>query len=537
MKQLAREIQIPVKYKVMYMFFFFMVILTNLLLIECSNQLVTLALEMDLSSFYRVLIEFLGILGLNIVFTFFDQRWFRTITNKGELSLKKHTLEMYLKNQSYVEEVNPATLCSKINQDVITLSNWLSIGKINMSCQFLFLLIYVGAMMMYDFRIASITILIVLAAFGFAKIISEKQAVYFSKFKEIQEKISLAIHNDFLNQFTIIQLGIGKFVKNKLAKILENRVIRKLSLYTSLDEAMLLFMTEFIPIAVFCSGILLLNHKENGIGVALSLMLIAQKLNEPVIVMAELYSDRKNAEQVYERIKDIYARPADSLERKKIAGKFERLVFDLNGYAYDGNFQNKKSGKVKAEIKKGDMVTIQGASGCGKSTVLKLITRLIDPKNMDGALYYNGISLTEFERDSLYNHILMIEQDPPIIEGSLRENLELGDSFSESEIFEACELAGLSKWIENRGLDEKIKENGGNLSGGEKHRIAIARILLRKPDVLILDEALTGIEEEMRHFIVQNLVQRVREQRTTLITVSHESDFSKIANKTIRMKS
>lgn len=76
MKQLAREIQIPVKYKVMYMFFFFMVILTNLLLIECSNQLVTLALEMDLSSFYRVLIEFLGILGLNIVFTFFDQRWF-----------------------------------------------------------------------------------------------------------------------------------------------------------------------------------------------------------------------------------------------------------------------------------------------------------------------------------------------------------------------------------------------------------------------------------------------------------------------------
>ncbi|WP_290147801.1 ABC transporter ATP-binding protein [uncultured Dubosiella sp.] len=304
---------------------------------------------------------------------------------------------------------------------------------------------------MYDFRIASITILIVLAAFGFAKIISEKQAVYFSKFKEIQEKISLAIHNDFLNQFTIIQLGIGKFVKNKLAKILENRVIRKLSLYTSLDEAMLLFMTEFIPIAVFCSGILLLNHKENGIGVALSLMLIAQKLNEPVIVMAELYSDRKNAEQVYERIKDIYARPADSLERKKIAGKFERLVFDLNGYAYDGNFQNKKSGKVKAEIKKGDMVTIQGASGCGKSTVLKLITRLIDPKNMDGALYYNGISLTEFERDSLYNHILMIEQDPPIIEGSLRENLELGDSFSESEIFEACELAGLSKWIENRG--------------------------------------------------------------------------------------
>lgn len=87
------------------------------------------------------------------------------------------------------------------------------------------------------------------------------------------------------------------------------------------------------------------------------------------------------------------------------------------------------------------------------------------------------------------------------------------------------------------GLDEKIEENGENLSGGEKHRVAMARILLRKPDVLILDEALTGIEEEMRHFIVQNLVQRVREQRTTLITVSHESDFSKIANKTIRMKS
>lgn len=536
MKNLAREIGVPFKYKLVYAFFFFMGILTNLVMINDTRQLVTFALAMDLSSFHSTLMNFLCFLGCNLVFTFLDQKWFRTITNQGELSLKKYTMKMYLKNQEYIENVNPAALCSKLNQDVVVLANWISIGKVNRICQFLFLFMYVCAMIGYSFLITIFAVFLMGIVFYLTKKISEKQAVYFSRLKEVQEKISLAIHNDFLNQFTIMQLGIGSYVRKKLREIVDKKAIRRFALYTSLNEATLVFMTQFIPVVILCVGMLVLGKYEGGLGTALSLMLIAQKLNEPVIVIAELYSDQKNAEQVYARIQNLYMAHADELEQKRRIGKFEQLDLSMESYTYSGQRAQSIYPLFRSKINRGEIVVIQGESGCGKSTILKLIARLIDPQGLNGKILYNGMPIDTFCRDNLYERLLLVEQEPAIIEGTLRENLELGDSFSEQEIKWACKQAGLDTVCNDRGLDMMVSENGTNLSGGEKHRVALARMFLRKPDVLLLDEAFTGIEETGRQIIGRNLLKMVKERQATLIAVSHEQDFLETATQIIHVE-
>ncbi len=536
MKHLAREIKIPIRYKLIYIFLFTMEILTNLVLINDTRQLVTFALAFDLASFYRTFINFLVFLILNIFFIFFDQKLFRTITTCGELLLKKYTLKSYLDHQEYIEQVNPAILCSKMNQDVVVLSNWLSIGRLNQVCQFLFLFIYTGAMLAYNIPVTVITVLMIGIVFLLTRKISTKQSVYFSRLKSIQEKLSLAIHNDFLNQFAIVQLGIVKFIKKKLNEIVDQKAIRKFALYTSLNESMLTFMTQFIPIVVLCLGMAFLKGEQESLGTALSLMLIAQKLNEPVLVIAELFTDQKNAEQVYERIRTIYEPKTDQTQQKPIAKKFEQLDLCVRSYTYQTGTKATGCKLLRAKIDPGEIVEIKGTSGCGKSTLFKLITRLIDPEHLKGQIVYNGMSIEKYERNSLYRHILLVEQEAPIIEGTLKENLELGDSFSDQEIRQACEQAGLGPWLKNHGLEFEILENGKNLSGGEKRRIAIARMLLRKPEVLLLDEAFTGIEENTRRIILHNLLNMVEERKMTILAISHEADFSNIATQTLIMQ-
>lgn len=434
-------------------------------------------------------------------------------------------------------------------EDVYEMTPWYAIGEIKKYLEILtivllavymvtinFALTASGAMLVYNIPVTVITVLMIGIVFLLTRKISTKQSVYFSRLKSIQEKLSLAIHNDFLNQFAIVQLGIVKFIKKKLNEIVDQKAIRKLALYASLNESMLTFMTQFIPIIVLCLGMAFLKGEQESLGTALSLMLIAQKLNEPVLVIAELFTDQKNAEQVYERIGTIYGPKTDQASQKIIAGKFEQLDLCVRSYTYQTGTKTTNSKLLRAKIDPGEIVEIKGASGCGKSTIFKLIARLIDPEHLKGQIVYNGMSIEEYERRSLYRHILLVEQEAPIIEGTLRENLELGDSFSDHEIRQACEQAGLGPWLKNHGLEFEILENGKNLSGGEKRRIAIARMLLRNPEVLLLDEAFTGIEENTRRIILRDLLKMVEERNRTILAISHEADFSNIANQTLIMQ-
>lgn len=134
-------------------------------------------------------------------------------------------------------------------------------------------------------------------------------------------------------------------------------------------------------------------------------------------------------------------------------------------------------------------------SGCGKTTLAKLFLRFGDPEN--GAISADGKSLTEFMPAGIRKNIAYVDQNTFLFSGTIRENLLIGNSNAgEETLIDVCTSAGIYTFIQKLpfGFDTIIEENGANLSGGQKQRIAIARALLKKPKLLILDEATSNLD-------------------------------------------
>ena len=194
------------------------------------------------------------------------------------------------------------------------------------------------------------------------------------------------------------------------------------------------------------------------------------------------------------------------------------------------NYGDKKVLKgASFQFEKGKIYGLLGRNGAGKSTLLKLICGFYDMPF--GNIQINNCNVREMSEEQIFDWVKIQFQEPIILEGSIRENIELGQNFSEEEIMEALKIASLDTFVKEMGLDYQISESGKNLSGGQKQRLALARIVLRKPQILILDEATSGLDEENEKTVITNLKKYVEEQGCILIVTSHRESLKSICNK------
>lgn len=166
--------------------------------------------------------------------------------------------------------------------------------------------------------------------------------------------------------------------------------------------------------------------------------------------------------------------------------------------------------------KKGKTTAIVGPSGAGKSTITSLLLRLYDP--IDGKILVNNINLQEFDLGSFRDHIGYVGQEPFVFNASIRENIIFGGEYSSEELEHAAILAHADEFIKKlpAGFDTIIGDRGLKLSGGEKQRLVIARAMIRKPEILILDEA-TAALDNISEGMVQSAIDEVSKESTTLV--------------------
>jgi ATP-binding cassette subfamily B protein len=171
-------------------------------------------------------------------------------------------------------------------------------------------------------------------------------------------------------------------------------------------------------------------------------------------------------------------------------------------------------------VKKGTRIAIVGPTGCGKTTLINLLMRFYDVNQ--GDIMIDNHSIYQIKRKSLRNAIGMVLQDTWLKAGTIRENLILGKKdATEEEIIAACKEAHSYHFIQQlkNGFDTYINEDGGQLSQGQKQLLCISRIMLARPDILILDEATSSIDTrtEMK---IQNAFEKLMKGRTSFI-VAH----------------
>ncbi|MCE3233912.1 MAG: lipid exporter, fused ATPase and inner rane subunit MsbA [Vampirovibrio sp.] len=189
---------------------------------------------------------------------------------------------------------------------------------------------------------------------------------------------------------------------------------------------------------------------------------------------------------------------------------------------------------INLTVRAGETIAFVGPSGGGKSTLIELIPRFLDP--IDGAVLYNGVNLRDTSLEQLRSEIAIVSQDTVLFDGTIADNIRFGRlEASDEEVYEAARKAYLLDWIDSipEGLNTRVGERGGMLSGGQKQRISIARAFLKDAPILLLDEATSALDSESEQMI-QNALLDIMKNRTVFI-VAHRLSTIKYASRIVVM--
>ena len=176
-------------------------------------------------------------------------------------------------------------------------------------------------------------------------------------------------------------------------------------------------------------------------------------------------------------------------------------------------------GPISLHVKPGEMIAFIGPTGHGKTTILNMLSSMVELSS--GEILLDGKSRTQIAEQDWYEQMSYISQHPYVFAGSLRDNIRMGLSASDEEIYEALRQAQLTSWLETlpEQLNTMIGEGGRGLSGGEKQRVAIARAFLKKPSILFFDEPTAGLDVFTEHLLTEAM--NTFRKQATVITVAH----------------
>lgn len=174
---------------------------------------------------------------------------------------------------------------------------------------------------------------------------------------------------------------------------------------------------------------------------------------------------------------------------------------------------------VSFKVKKGEKIAIVGGKGEGKTTLIYLMLGIITP--VSGDIYMDGKSIRDIGLKKWREHFALIGQKPYLFQGTIKSNIDLYDHMTIEQIKSFAQKCGLDMKMESRteGYDYRITDNGTNLSGGEKQKIAFLRAIMKNAEIIILDEALSNCDEKSRKIIRQIVMDETFDK--TVILVSH----------------
>lgn len=261
---------------------------------------------------------------------------------------------------------------------------------------------------------------------------------------------------------------------------------------------------------IFLAGAwLAISGKGVTAGVVIVFVQLMNYILNPISQVPLLWSNRKATIALMEKLSDALSENVREEGREKLNGFSEKIeVKDLT-YGYEPESHVLEDLDVQFDA--GKSYAIVGGSGSGKSTLLNLL--MGSSSNYQGEICIDGVSIKNIESESLYQLMTSVQQNVFVFNDTIRNNVTMFHEFPDKEVTLALERSGLSEFIEKRGEDFVCGENGANLSGGERQRISIARALLRKSPILLVDEATAALDAATARavsFSILNLVGMTR---------------------------
>lgn len=370
----------------------------------------------------------------------------------------------------------------------------------------LFILIFILSIQFFLFLIILLMMVIIFLVFYFY---SKKLHIENKKILEQKEHLNDGLLEFQENYFQTIQFKVKKMMKNKLGYLYDTYFM---NVYhhdemTNIHQVQLEALIQIMIMAVLLLAIIIYKKQQMTLGTVMLVYLLLSYMINPLMKISVFIAMHDELQIIFERYKEMLP---EKRERKKKIKKIKSI--ELKHVSFSYGYTRPLFDHFQLKIERS--LFIQGKTGSGKSTLLKLIMNQLQPTK--GEIVINGINLQELDLNSYYSHIKYLNKTPVFYKESLRTNMIFDRLFLENKMIELLHYFMLDDLV--NGLDLKLDEQGGFLSSGQGQLVMIIRALLSEPDVLILDEAFSNIDQER----LQLLINYLSFQKIIVIIVSHQ---------------
>ncbi|WP_026391781.1 ABC transporter ATP-binding protein [Haploplasma modicum] len=439
---------------------------------------------------------------------------------------------------SYFEEEPAGKIANRIIHDVGGMMGLFStIMNLMLNASLSIIFAYVG-MFYLDPKLAIWTFIIFPLVYFWLKLFVRNLNLIAVKVNE-QRSLITANLNEIINGIGILQVfnyeeeTTSNF--NALSKSYMNEQLKENKLHLGLGWNMIRLIgslvTSFV-VLYFGNGYLTIVGFTVTAGTIYAYNTYLSAIFEPVGILFREIGNLQHSLVRTERIFKLIDGDKESSEKYDIAPYQGNIKFDDVWFSYVKGHPVLKG--VSFEIKANSMVGIVGHTGSGKSTLMNLLLRFYDLKDIDrGNIFIDDKDITTESIRSYRKHIGIILQDPVMFSGTLYDNVKFGSNITKEEAIKIVKSVGGANLLDKleHGIDEPINRKGSNLSIGERQIISFARVIAHDPRILIMDEATANIDTETET-IIQNALDKVKKNRTVII-IAHRLSTIKNANKII----
>ena len=446
------------------------------------------------------------------------------LTARIRNDLFAHSMSLSLR---FHDKMPVGKLLTRLTSDVDALSEVFGSGAVGVLADFVSLIVISITMILIEWRLGLLLLIVQIPVTLFILWLQKR---YRKQNYKVREELSQLNANfqENLQGLEVVQMfrrqslnGQNFFKTGTNYKNAVNGTI----FYDSSISAFIEWVSLAAVALVISLGGYMVTAGAMGLGTLTTFILYSQRLFEPLRQLAERFTQIQGGLTAVERISEllekkieIYDHINPKAENKELLNSNKtalgEVLFENVSFFYreDEPIINDLSFKIKP----GDHVALVGPTGSGKTTLIRLLCRLYEPQK--GNIYIDGQNIKSIPIDSLRKQLGVVLQDTFLFSGNVADNLRLDSSIDNQRLKDVCSDLGLDNLLKKlpNGLDTYIRERGGNLSSGERQLLSIARVAIRDPKILIMDEA-TAFMDPSTEATLQRDLDRLLEKRTALV--------------------
>lgn len=503
-------------------------LLTPVLIGQAIDHIVGVG-HVDFDLLIQKMIMIIGCVGIAAVFEWLAVRNSNTMTYSITKDLREQLFEKYATLPlSYIDSHAHGDFMSRMINDIDLVGDGLLQGFTHLFNGLATIIGTIGFMLYINVTVAMVVIILTPLSLVVATVIAKKTYKYFKEQLALRGELGAYVEEMIGNQKVVKAFGYEDENQETFEEINHRLYVSgvKSQFLGALANPSTRLVNNIVYASVCIVGALYVLSGHMSVGALSSFLSYANQYTKPFNEISGVFTELQTAIASAARVFDILDTPSeqDILNPKIIDDIKGNVHIENLSFSYEENQTLIENLNITA--KQGETIAIVGPTGCGKTTLINLLMRFYEPK--EGYISIDHVRIDEMNKSYLRGLYGMVLQDSWLFNGTIKENIAYGVGASDEEIIDAAQSAHAHKFIMQlqNGYETMVDEDGGNLSQGQKQLLCIARIMLIKPPMLILDEATSSIDTRTERQ-VQDAFDTMMEGRTTFIVAHRLSTIQK----------